>query len=241
MKPLIGINLDIQAGPPSRARVKTNYYEAISAAGGIPILIPPMSDSDLDELFPRLSGILLIGGLDYSPSLYGEEPCSTVELVAQTREDFDFRLLKRALRSKRDVPLLGICGGCQALNISLGGSLIQDIPSALPQSTVKHAKPGSPEADIHKHPIKFERGTRLASIYNLERIEVPTAHHQAIKTLGKGLRAAAWADDGIIEALEAPERRFTLGVQWHPERDFLGNQLLFKEFVTEASASFSPA
>jgi putative glutamine amidotransferase len=239
MKPLIGINLDIQAGPPQVARVRTNYYDAILAAGGIPVLVPPMPDSDLDELMPKLSGILLIGGLDYSPSLYGEQPCQTFKPVHEEREEFDLRLVRRAMHGGRDLPVLGICGGCQVLNIGLGGSLIQDIDLHIPGSSVDHRTPDDDQSEVHKHTIELEDGTRLASIYKLRRLDVVSAHHQAVKTLGRGLRACARAEDGIIEALEAPERRFTVGVQWHPERDFVSNQALFTEFISESSASAS--
>jgi putative glutamine amidotransferase len=234
MKPLIGINLDILEGPPALARVRCDYYEAILNAGGVPVLIPPMPDEDLDQVLSTLGGLMLIGGLDYSPKLYGEDPCQAVELTHHRREQFDLQLVRRAFQG-RDIPLPGICAGCQVLNISLGGSLIQDITSEMPDSDVHHKKPDPSYNGVHKHHIELEEGTRLSGIYKLKTLDVPSAHHQAVKTLGRGLKASAKAVDGIIEAFEAPERRFTVGVQWHPERDFSGNQALFKEFVLQAS------
>jgi len=234
MKPLIGINLDILDGPPALARVRCDYYEAILNAGGVPVLIPPMPDSDLDQMLALLNGLMLIGGLDYSPKLYGEDPCQAVELIHHKREQFDLQLVRRAFQG-RDIPLLGICAGCQVLNISLGGSLIQDIKTELPESAVHHAQSDSSHNGVHKHHIELEEGTRLSGIYKIKNLDVPSNHHQAVKTLGQGLRASARAEDGIIEAFEAPDRLFTIGVQWHPERDFSLNQGLFKEFVLQAS------
>jgi putative glutamine amidotransferase len=234
MKPFIGINLDILDGPPALARVRCNYFEAILNAGGIPVLIPPMPDHDLDQVLSGLGGLMLIGGLDYSPKLYGEDPCQAVELIHHKREEFDLQLARRAFQG-RDIPLLGICAGCQVLNISLGGSLIQDIKTDLPESSVKHESPASTLNGVHKHHIELEEGSRLSGIYKMKQLDVPSNHHQAVKTLGQGLKASARAEDGIIEAFEAPARRFTVGVQWHPERDFATNQALFKEFVMQAS------
>jgi putative glutamine amidotransferase len=236
MKPLIGINLDILEGPPAIARVRCDYFESILNAGGVPVLIPPMPDRDLDQILSTLGGLMLIGGLDYSPKLYGEDPCQAVELIHHKREQFDLQLVRRAFQG-RDLPVLGICAGCQVLNISLGGSLIQDIHTDFPESDVKHATPkdGSHNGGVHKHHIELEEGTRLSGIYKTKALDVPSNHHQAVKTLGQGLKAAARAEDGIIEAFEDPKRVFTVGVQWHPERDFTMNQALFREFVTQAS------
>jgi putative glutamine amidotransferase len=237
MKPLIGINLDISKGPPAVAKIQSSYFESVLAAGGIPVLLAPMPDEDLKHLLVKLSGILLIGGLDYCPTLYGEEPTDSVELIDPRRQDFDLRLVRYAAQ-RRDLPFLGICGGCQVLNIGLGGSLIQDISSELPQSNVAHVHSDS-QKTVHKHPVLLEEGTRLAGIYKRTRLDVPTNHHQAVKILGKGLRASAKADDGIVEALESTDHRFMLGVQWHPERDFEGNEPLFKEFVTQSASALA--
>jgi len=235
MKPLIGINLDILDGPPPIARVRCDYFEAIVKAGGIPVLIPPMPNEDLDEFLSHLGGLMLIGGLDYSPKLYGEDACQAVELIHHKREQFDLQLVRKAFQS-RDLPFLGICAGCQALNIGLGGSLIQDIQMELPDSAVHHVTPkDNGNGGVHKHHIRLEEGSRLSSIYKIKALDVPSNHHQAVRTLGQGLKAAARAEDGVIEAFEDPDRRFAVGVQWHPERDFATNQDLFKEFVRHAS------
>lgn len=228
MKPLIGINLDVKDGPPEHALVQANYYRAIQQAGGVSILIPPMSDADLDELMPRLSGVLFIGGDDYCPSNYGEEPHEKVERCHPNRDEFDVRLMRKALSTV--TPILGICAGAQLLNIALGGSLIQDIPS-LVKNAHEHTSKDPWTNGFNKHSVRLEPHTELANVYKSTDLQVVSSHHQAMQRLGNGLVAVAWAEDGIVEAIESKVRPFTIGVQWHPERDYTGNIPLFVEFV----------
>lgn len=234
MKPIIGINLDIEKGPPARAQVNLDYFESVQRAGGIPLLIPPLPDEDLLVLLEKIDGLVLIGGDDYSPSIYGEEPSDKVDLLHPKREEFDLRLVKHVL-NRPEMPVLGICGGLQLLNIGLGGSLIQDIPSALPQSPVMHSKPNAWLTGFQRHHVSIERASMLGRLYRVDSIEVNSFHHQAIKQLGSGLVASAHAEDGIIEAVELPSRTFTVAVQWHPERDFEGNKSLFEQLVKESA------
>lgn len=199
------------------------------------MLLPPMTDDDLLDVFTRLNGILLIGGRDYSPNLYGQqEHLPSVNLIHRLREEFDLRLINLAM-NRTDLPILGICGGCQLLNIALGGSLIQDIACEIPSSSVIHSRTNGCANGFTTHPVRLEPETSLQKIYSIERLDVPTSHHQAVKVLGKGLIATAFAEDDVIEAVELPGRRFVVGVQWHPERDFDNNKSLFEEFVKEAS------
>ena len=197
-------------------------------------MLPPMPDSDLDALLSQIHGLLLIGGLDYSPDLYGESTHTSCELLDPSRQEFDLRLAQRAIE-KTALPVLGICGGCQLLNISLGGSLIQDIKTEHPHSTVPHTKPDGWREGFAKHPVVIDRNSMLGKIYGIEHLDVPTSHHQAIKALGSGLKVTARAEDGVIEAVEMESRNFAVGVQWHPERDFDGNERLFREFVRHAT------
>jgi putative glutamine amidotransferase len=235
MKPLIGLNLDVSAGPPEQVELLTTYYEPIFAVGGIPVLLPPMPDDDLEEILGGLSGLVLIGGNDYSPRRYGQDLGPKTKLVHTKREDFDFRLLHRALK-RAQMPILGICNGCQLINIGFGGSLIQDIPSELPDSQVKHrGEAGWKVKDWHE--VELVGQSKLLNIYKKQRLSVPTAHHQGIGSVGNGLKASAHAEDGLVEALEAPDHPFIVGVQWHPERDFTGNEALFKEFLSKARAT----
>ncbi len=233
MKPIIAINVDIEKNPARDAVVQTNYFQAVQKAGGIPILLPPMPEEDLKAIFARINGLLLIGGADYDPKHYDEEPTEKLNLLSPVRDAFDLRLVRFA--TQLDIPILGICGGSQLLNIGLGGSLIQDIPTSVPGSNVQHSSKNGWEDGWTKHEVKLEAGSRLHKIYQCERVNVPTSHHQAVKRLGDGLKATAHADDGVVEAVELPGKPFVIGVQWHPERDYEGNNRLFAAFIEQAA------
>jgi putative glutamine amidotransferase len=234
MKAVIGINVDIEGDRPKKATIQANYYESIAAAGGLPVLIPPTRAEDLGALLERLDGILFIGGADYCPRLYGEEAHPSVELAHDERIAFDYQLLVAAL-DRQDLPLLGICAGCQILNIGLGGSLFQDIPTEFPSSEIEHTSNHGWTEGFNNHKVIVQAGSRLAAIYSQPEFGVPTSHHQSIKELGAGLVATAYAPDGIIEAVELSDRDFVIGVQWHPERDYKGNRELFCAFVNAAA------
>jgi len=231
MKPLIGINLDITAGPPEEARIQTTYTDAIVKSGGIPVLLPPMPDEDLAYVVRRLDGIMLIGGPDYCPSLYKEPADTTVELVNPRRQEFDLSLLRQALK-QANMPLLGVCAGAQLLNIELGGTLVQDIKSTFQDSTVEHNTENGWKNGYNKHDVRLHKDSKIAGIYQVERVAVPTSHHQSVKDLGAGLKVTATADDGVIEAIELSECKFVVAVQWHPERDYETNKPLFDRLIS---------
>jgi putative glutamine amidotransferase len=232
MKPIIGINADVDRQT-QEAQVQSHYYNSILKAGGIPIIIPPMPEEDLDKVLAQINGLMLIGGGDYNPKHYKEEAHSKTNMCSPLRDEFDLRLIQRAVVGT-NLPVLGICAGAQALNIGLGGSLIQDIPSHIPSSQVVHSGAGSHEGTL-KHHVKIDSGSKLSKIYGLTELAVPTSHHQAVQRLGAGLHATAYADDEIIEAVEYKDKQFVIGVQWHPERDFDSNKKLFEEFVAQAA------
>ncbi len=234
MKPRIGLNLDVKEGSPKQLVLNSTYCEAIVRAGGIPILLPPYVE-DCHELFYGLSGLILIGGNDYSPSLYGEKPGTNLDLAHPIRQAFDIRLVKHCLE-QTSIPLLGICAGMQILNIGLGGSLIQDIESHATAGAIQHRPINAIDCNMASHEVMLERDSLLHNIYGASQIRVPSSHHQAVQTLGRGLKVSARASDGVIEAIELPKRLFTVGVQWHPERDITNHNLLFEAFV-QASAS----
>lgn len=238
MKPIIGINLDVRGGPPEHAQVQANYYKAIQSSGGIPVLIPPMSDEDIDQLLGSIAGLLFIGGDDYCPSNYGEEAHERVERCHPYRDDFDNRLMKLALEQEA-MPILGVCAGAQLMNIRLGGSLIQDIASQV-DAAADHTSKNPWLNGFNRHSVKLAPNSKLAEIYRSTSIEVVSSHHQAMRRLGTDLTAVAWADDGIVEAIESTTRSFLLGVQWHPERDYDGNVPLFAEFV-KCCEKYKPA
>ncbi len=229
MKPLIGLNVDVDVTKPDRVRVARLYYEVIEKAGGIPVLIPPSKPAVMRALLDRLDGVLLIGGRDYDPTIYGETPHAEAALLHPDRDKFDRMLAIEAI--KRNLPVLGICGGHQLINIVLGGSLFQHIADALPLSTVIHRGNGK---RVH-HPVDVTRGSKLASIYKtLVIASTISSHHQAISRLGRGLKAVGFSSDGIIEAIEHVRKYFVVGVQWHPEHDFAGNARLFRAFIKAA-------
>ncbi|MBU6451153.1 MAG: gamma-glutamyl-gamma-aminobutyrate hydrolase family protein [Cyanobacteria bacterium REEB67] len=230
MKPLIGINLDIKTGPPEEARIQTTYTDAIVKSGGIPILLPPMPEADLAEVVRRLDGIMLIGGLDYCPSLYKETAHHTVELADPKRQEFDLTLLRQALK-QANMPLLGVCAGAQLLNIELGGTLVQDVKTSFAESTVEHSTVDGWKNGYNKHDVILSRDSIIGGIYPRDRFPVPTSHHQSVKDLGIGLKVTATADDGVIEAIELADSNFVVGVQWHPERDYETNKPLFDRLI----------
>lgn len=231
-KPLIGIGTDLylSAGERDRVYVYSTYTEALRRAGAVPLLIPPQPENAA-ELVSRLDGILLAGGDDCDPALYGEERHSTVEPVLNPRRQAnDFSLAKAARES--GIPTLGICLGLQMLNVAAGGTLLQDIASQH-ETEIEHA---SVPEDRARHDVHIEDGTRLAQIAGAGEINVNSSHHQAIRNVGSGLRVTAHAPDGIVEGLEDPKHPFYLGVQWHPE-DMTGEESaarLFGAFVEAA-------
>ncbi|MBI5172739.1 MAG: gamma-glutamyl-gamma-aminobutyrate hydrolase family protein [Candidatus Melainabacteria bacterium] len=230
MRPRIGLNLDFRAGVPDQYVLNTAYYEALVGAGAEPVLLAPFEAVDWRQQLCGLSGLVLTGGKDYHPSLYGEEPSSLVEPAHPVRQKFDVDLVKYCL-NRTTLPLLGICAGHQLLNISLGGSLIQDIGEALPFSAVEHLNPAGTGCELSRHDVLIEPDSLLKQIYGESKIVVASSHHQAVHRLGRGLKVGARAGDGVIESIELPWRPFTLGVQWHPERDINNNDVLFEAFV----------
>lgn len=209
--PLIGITSDFEANADTVGYMTTmmSYVNAVVESGGTPVVLPPVrSEQAIDDYRTRLDGLLLVGGLDVWPSFYGEKAHPTVDSMAQKRLWFESRLIDAWLRQS-DKPILGICLGCQFTNVVCGGTLIQDIPSEIPNAR-RHR-----EAE---HDVTVAKESRLHRILGGERLVVNSWHHQAVKTVGAGLTVVAHADDGVIEALELPGECFGLFVQWHPER-----------------------
>jgi putative glutamine amidotransferase len=211
-KPLIGIGSDIaqKEGQRDRAFAYTTYVDSLRRAGAVPVLIPPQPEN-ASELVQDLDGLLLAGGDDCDPALYGEARHPSVEPMDPRRQSSDLTLARAA--RERGIPTLGICLGVQVMNVAAGGTLIQDIASAV-ESDIDHA---SEPSDRHRHEVLVESGTRLGSILGARELEVNSSHHQAIGKVAAGLRVTAHAPDGIIEGLEDPAHPFYLGVQWHPE------------------------
>ena len=211
------------------------YSEAVEAAGGLPVHIPLIPSLDfISQVLADLDGLLLPGSnSDIDPRRYGREPRPQLGAVHPEKDETD--LLALAEAEDRAMPLLGICFGAQALNVSRGGTLIQDIVSQHPEA-IKHEQ-GAPR-DRLSHHVRLLPASRLGQLADGETAPVNSHHHQAIETLGRDLLATAWAPDGIIEAVEDPrEDRFVVGVQWHPEIAWARDNLslaIFDRFVDEA-------
>lgn len=234
-RPIIGINVDVEGDKPRLFQVSAKYINAIKESGAIPLLLPPMNAEQLRQVLHGLDGVLMVGGADYPPDLYQQKTEPTTSLMDEERWRFDI-LLAKIVVEETEMPFLGICAGCQALNISQGGSLVQDIPTKLPEMKVAHASKDGWQTGFNVHEVTFEKGAKLKEIYALDTLSVPTSHHQCVDKLGKDLKVAARTADGLTEAVEMPGRRFVFGVQWHPERDFSANNKLFQNLVESAGA-----
>ncbi len=214
--PVIGVTLDSEE-PGGYSTfpwyaLRENYCGAVAAAGGLPVALPhhpELAGAYLDHL----DGLVVTGGaFDVDPALFGAaERHATVKVKAR-RTDFELAMIRGAL--DRDLPVLGICGGAQLLNVALGGTLIQHIPDAVP-GCLAHEQPNP--RDEPGHEVAPVAATRLAAIVGTARFAVNSAHHQAVGDVARGCAAGAYAADGVVEAIEDPRRRFCIGVQWHPE------------------------
>ena len=231
-KPRIAINLDVSRGKTTVYQFNRAYINAILLAGGIPVVVPPTKQRDMVSILATCDGVILIGGRDYNPRLYGEKPSATITPLDQEREEFDLRFVKYLVNRTR-LPILGICGGLQLLNIHFGGSLIQDIESDYPGLGENHrSEIKQPHAD---HPVALRAGGKLRKIYGRGRLpSVVSSHHQAIKTLGKGLQLECSAEDGIAEGMSHSKHPYLVGVQWHPEQDYEANKRLFRSLIKAA-------
>ncbi len=220
--PLIGITADVSEVASERANkpnenlifLAERYLRAIESAGGIPIVLPAArSKSAIDRVLDILNGLVVSGGnFDIHPRHYGEKPIRELRAIKAARTDFELETTGAALR--RDLPILGICGGAQAINVVFGGSLYQDISKQIPGVRAHERSGGKTAVD---HPIRLETRSHLFAIFGRRSLKVNTTHHQAVKKPGRGLVVNAVADDGVIEGIESTEHRFVVGVQWHPE------------------------
>ena len=200
------------------------YVRAVERAGGRPVLIPPSEDG-VEETLGAVDGMVFSGGSDLDPELYDEEPHEETFGIVPGRDRAELALLEAALG--RDMPVLAVCRGSQVLNVARGGDLVQHLPDVVGDDKHKHT-PGA----FADHDVTLEPGTRLAELLG-DRAAVKSHHHQGFGRVGDGLRVAAHAEDGTIEAVEDPSHRFALGVLWHPEAG--EDRKLFEELVGAAA------
>jgi putative glutamine amidotransferase len=217
MRPVIGIpcQADFRAG--SKRPIYGNnrtYVHAVENAGGLPILIPMLKDlHHLEDLLPRLDGILFSGGIDLQPALYGEAKHPKADAGDPELDEFEIVVANWALQE--DIPILGVCRGMQLLNVVLGGSLYQDIPSQRADA-LEHCRRDMPRTAL-THAVAVKEESVMEQILGVREVWINSLHHQAVKEPGKGVYISGCAEDGLAELLEVPERRFLLGVQGHPE------------------------
>lgn len=246
MRPLIGVTTS-EVRSPERAtpvpegepRVQEmalglTYMRAVELAGGLPLVIPPLDEAAIEPLLDRLDGLCLSGGPDLDPGNYGAEPHAELGPTWADLDRFELAIARRA--DAREMPILAICRGTQALNVARGGALHQHLPELSGEIPHRQKTPGTEPS----HPVRIERGSHLASALGYEddlevadELDVNSFHHQAIDRLGEGLKVTARAPDGTIEAVEDPSREFLIGVQWHAETlvHRSSEAALFRRFV----------
>jgi len=205
------------------------YFQGVTAAGGVAVLLPPqpVNLGIADRVLDGLDGLLITGGKDVDPAVYGQEPHPATDQPVSQRDAWEFALLRAAL--KRQLPVLGICRGAQVLNVALGGTLHQHLPDV-----IGHRGHRAGNAVFSTLPVRTVPGTRLAGLVG-ESVDARCYHHQAVAELGDGLVVSGWDADGVIEALELPGNAFVLAVQWHPEES-LDDLRLFSAVVEAARA-----
>jgi putative glutamine amidotransferase len=233
-RPAVGVTIGYDERRSGLHLLRQDYLRSVEAAGGLPLILAPGRPEDASDLLDRVDALILTGGGDVDPALYGQAPHPKLGPIIRERDDFELALCKEVLR--RDLPLLAICRGHQVLNVATGGTLIQDIPSEV-TGGLDHDPRG--ERWERAHDVRICNGTRLREILGRETISVNSFHHQAVAQLGQGLLVSArTSDERIVEAIESPGRRFVLGVQWHPEAFWDrgdGFQALFEALVRTAT------
>lgn len=220
MKPIIGITASTTPDTERYYQWK-DYVEAVEASGGIPLLIPPLKyKADIESLLGHIHGLLLSGGADLDPKYYEDEPTG-VRRIDPGKDFLEINLARAAL--KADLPILGICRGCQVLNVAAHGTLNQHIQG------LKHFQYAPP--DHPTHTIAIEKGTKLFGILKASELRVNSFHHQAIKDIAPGFLVSARAPDGVIEGIESPNHRFVIGVQFHIEYLWPSNPIFKRIFM----------
>lgn len=230
--PVIGITIGYDPRRGQLHALRQDYVRAVEKAGGLPVVLAPVAEPLIAPMLDSLRGLILSGGSDVDPALYGEPPHPKLGRVVRERDDFELALTRQALA--RDLPILAICRGHQVLNVAMGGTLVQDIESEW-SGGAAHDFDSRRDRWLRAHEVRMLPGSRIREILGKDTVGVNSFHHQAIGELGRGLVASALSsDDRIVEAVEKPSSGFVLGVQWHPEsfwnqRD--GFQSLFEALV----------
>ncbi len=242
MKPkLIGVTCSSNPASPgvnARQFLNTAYSRALEAAGAAPLIIPNLSPQlanrrdVLERYLDAIDGLMLSGGVDVAPERYGEEPHPNLDEVDETRDSTEFAIIKLAL--ERDISIFGICRGAQTLNVALGGTLYQDLPSEMPGCLSHRQSDQNLARGEFSHSISIDSGTKLREIVGSSEMQTNSFHHQALKDVAPCLVVTARASDGVIEGVEAPDRKFLVAVQFHPEETAphdVYSRRLFEAFI----------
>lgn len=235
--PLIGIPaasyVDVEYSATPTYRFNGHYPAALAACGALPLVIPlNLPEPILRAIFERLDGLCLAGGVDVAPAEYGETNHPELGSVDAPRDRTELTLARWALAA--DLPVLGICRGIQLLNVAAGGTLYQHLPAQLPETRQHSYRLQDTAWETPTHEVRIEPGGKLAAVIGAETVRTNSFHHQAVKDVAPGFRPAAWADDGVVEAIEHAAKPFAVAVQWHPEGMFKSDthaQRIFEAFV----------
>lgn len=229
MKPLIGVITSTELEQSNYYTAKDNV-KAILKAGGIPVLLPYFQTAeDIGEIAERIDGLYATGGYDIDPTLFGEEPHPKLGTIIPARDSFEINLMKKMLQMNK--PILGVCRGCQTLNIAGGGDMYQDIYSQIKDDLLQHQQKAP--KDHGSHFVYIKEGSLLNTLTGKERLRVNSRHHQANRSVREPFQVSGKASDGVIEAIESSTHRFVLGVQWHPEsmQNDEDSQAIFRGFI----------
>ncbi len=230
VRPLIGISSYARGGQRLSFSVPCEYVDAIRRAGGVPVVLPPVL-GPVREALDAVSGLILPGGGDIHPEHYGGNEHDANYGVCHERDCFELVLVRAAL--ERGLPIMCVCRGMQVLNVAVGGDLIPHIPDVYGTRVVHR----TPDVQAIPHGVRLAPGSHVARVYGVTAAIVQSVHHQAVGRLGDGLRAVAWADDGVVEAIESERHDFVVAVQWHPELDVPSEErpyTLFDELVARS-------
>jgi putative glutamine amidotransferase len=230
VRPLIGISSYARGGTRLSFSVPCEYVDAIRRAGGVPVVLPPVL-GPVREALDAISGLIFPGGGDINPEHYGGDVHDANYGVCHERDCFELVLARAAL--ERDLPVVCVCRGMQLMNVALGGDLIPHIPDVFGTRVVHR----TPDVQAIPHSVTIAPESHLARVYSTTAAVVQSVHHQAVGRLGDGLRAVAWAEDGVVEAVESERHAFVVAVQWHPELDVPTDErpyTLFDELVVRS-------
>lgn len=213
MKPLIGISPSMEVDQ-SYYMTTSDNVKAIELAGGMPVLLPFLiNEKDIEELVHRIDGLYLTGGYDIDPTLFGEEPHPKLGTIIPARDKFEIAMVHKMRELKK--PILGVCRGCQIMNIAVGGDMYQDIYSQIDDQLLQHSQKAPKEHGSHY--VNVREDSLLNQLTGKTKLTVNSRHHQANRYIPEGFQVSGKATDGIIEAIEGTDDLFFLGLQWHPE------------------------